>query len=319
MNSSSNPKTTVICRPGRTWIGQFIYWIILGAIFHALPYLAPRCLSDRAADCIAGVAVGFSAFIATFCATSRVIADDRGLRWNRFGNRRSAPWSGVRGYCEEDIPTGQRASTLLIDTASGRLVVSDLWTHHDQLKSIVDSRTVFSLATGPGALTGAVDRWQRVFRYNRRDALVVLAVCAAIPAILVIRFGWVVARDIHSLGWAMPWTSIVVSDAAPLLLAALYALVAGAAWVPRRDALRRSKDRITVSSRGIVFEDGQRRVESPWADVTEIRIERYSWLQRVIVTRHGEFRYTTVLKDVPLLNATIRRMAVNAGKPKWIA
>jgi hypothetical protein len=87
-----------------------------------------------------------------------------------------------------------------------------------------------------------------------------------------------------------------------------------------RAAGRRKAERITADTNGLVFEDGARRVEAAWADVTGYGLvpgPGALTVRCVVETRQGHFDFLPVLGGVTLLQAIIQRYAQDAADKEW--
>lgn len=320
MNTSSNPKPRVICRPGPMWIAIAALAALLGRFFVVVPRLTPRPVNDPTLTVLGATVLALAALVAVFHATSRVVADETGVRWKRFGFGGSVPWSDVHEYHLQDTESAARKPSLVIHTGTGRLVVPDLWTHQGELKVLLAYRAGCDPGDDWGILTGTDGRWRKVFTYNRRRAIVGSAACVTALAAIAGGCVWSVVRDIYRFGATTPWTSIVIGDSPLLLVVAMYTLLIWVIAADYTDSLKRKDQRISVDPDGITFSDTTQHVHFPWGDVTAIRLEVHPRLgcarRRMIISTNGEFGYTAGLGDVSLLNAIVRRMAVNAGEPR---
>ncbi len=89
-----------------------------------------------------------------------------------------------------------------------------------------------------------------------------------------------------------------------------------------RDGRRRFHHRIIVTPNGIIFDDGERRVEICWDEVTDYFVAQFGRLVKlpahyVVVTGKGSFDFTTMLKDYKVLKRLIEQNARNASVKGW--
>ncbi len=112
-----------------------------------------------------------------------------------------------------------------------------------------------------------------------------------------------------------------------LAAAGLYLLLVGSLslfllipLIQYRAAGRRKAERITADTSGLMFEDGARRVEAAWPEVTGYGIVpglgalpvRY-----LVETRQGEFDFLASVKQATLLQVIVQRYATESPDREW--
>lgn len=327
------PAATVCCRPPRVYwawvLFPTVYGVVAAAASHAPTKTGPPSLMETAiwewisAFCLLG-ALGAVLWL----VRARVISGQDGLRWRGMGPWKTARWDEVRDYYE-NIPTRQQRSSgvaspttvSVVRTAAGNVRVTNLWSGADALREQVKRQAFHGLVSGWEILgTRAVDPWPRVSHYitleNRWAPRVWTKLFLTFVIYLLIKPAMQLSTMAGLVGWAMTLTTAALY----LLLVGSIGLIFLVPLAQYRAAGRRKAERITADTNGITFEDGLRRVEAAWADVTGYGIAPGPGaltIRYVVETRQGEFDFLPVLSGATLLMVIIRRYAENAADKEW--
>ncbi len=326
------PTSAVRCRPPR------IYWMLLifpgfcGSIA-ALASQTPAkpgppsptetaVWEAMAAVCLL-VALGISLWMVRAC----VVADASGLRWRGVGPWKAARWEDVRDFYER-VPTILQASSStaarptavsVVKTALGEVGVTSFWSGADALREQVELRAVHSLAHLWEVLgTRAVDPWPRVFDYdtleNRWAPRLWLKLFLVYAVYMLVK----PAMQLPAMAGLVGWATTLMTGLYPLFVGAL-GLIFLIPLAQYRAAGRRKAERITVSLGGIKFEDGARRVEAVWADVTGygMAYDEGAAVRYTVETRQGAFDFLANIRQTVVLRAVIQRYAVASADKEW--
>jgi len=160
------------------------------------------------------------------------------------------------------------------------------------------------------------DSWPRVFRYDTWQNIwtprVLLKLALTALGYLLTPPLQQAMSQAGQVGWGVTLAGLGVYV---LLIASVGAFFL-MPLAQYRAAGRRKAERITADTNGIVFEDGARRVEAAWADVTGYGIgpgPGALTVRYVVETRQGDFDFLAVLSGATLLQAIIRRHAVESA------
>ena len=250
-----------------------------------------------------------------------ITADDSGLRVRGFGGWKPVRWAEVSDFYET-LPMRKRsaAAGYVLETASGKVCFSNDWSNAEALRELVARNAVHSRVSEWGIKgTRATDPWPVVFDYNTRGNCwaprLWLKLFVVFVVYLVVQPALQFAATANMIGWG---TTLAVA-ALYLLLIGSVGLVFLLPLAQYRAADRRKAERITVDLNGIVFENGARRLQAAWADVTAYQVvNSHGVLFRYVVeTRQGEFDFLSSLGNAVLLQAIIQHHAVNADVREW--
>ena len=325
-----DPADTVTCRPSGEWwqlVGSAGFFGVMAGTGALLPANPPPLHPVLEAVFFGTVSVACllaAAWLMWWTLTARILADASGLRWRgRFGWK-SARWEEVRDFYD-DLPVraGRDSGQATIKAPSGTVSFSRQWTNVGPLRALV-ARRAANAATGEWGLLGtrSCDRWPRVFRYDTWQNIWAPRI---LLKLVLTGFGYAFAKPIQQavgLAGLVGWPMKLALFAPYLLIFFLYAGPLLFVFAQYRAAGRRRAERIRVDMEGIVFEDGARRFEAAWADVTGYQIAGGAGAlsaRYVVETRQGEFDFLAALSGATLLKAIIQRYAENAADREWRA
>lgn len=273
--------------------------------------------------CLLG-AIGLVLWLVRTC----VIGDQKGLRWRGLGLWKSAGWDEVRDYSEK-VPIRQQRSYGLssptkisvIQTGTRKVGVTNLWSQSELLRELVQRQATKAVTQEWGILGSRLcDAWPRVFRYDTRENRWTPYVIGALFLTAIIcGLAEPVSRTVSKLGTAEGTISVIMLGVMllPLLTYGILPMMIIARY---REAGRRRGERITTSLDGITVDDGTRKIEARWPEVTGYgRVYgRNALMYRYVVeTRHGQFDFLYQISDALLLTAIIQRYASQSADKKW--
>jgi hypothetical protein len=324
-------NATVCCRP------PVLNWVFVvlcaptGVMMWFGAHSPNKAGSPSASDVaiVQAIAVALLLMVAVLAAwqtRARIVADAGGLRWRLFGGWKSARWEEVWDFYDR-LPSqaqGQRSLFwAVIKTAAGGVRFSNDWTDAIALREQV-ARLATNAAMQQWDLLGSrpCDLWPRVFRYDTWQNIwtprVLLKLALTALGYLLTPPLQQAMSQAGQVGWGVTLAGLGVYV---LLIASMGAFFL-MPLAQYRAAGRRKAERITADLNGIVFEDGARRVEAAWADVTGYGIGPGPGafaVRYVVETRQGDFDFLATLSDATLLQAIIRRYAEDAGDKEWRA
>jgi len=209
----------------------------------------------------------------------------------------------------------------IIKTPMGAVKFSNEWANADALRGQVERRATNAAVRQWGLLgSRPCDTWPRVFRYDTWQNIwtprVLLKLALTALGYLLTPPLQQAMSQAGQVGWGVTLAGLGVYL---LLIASLGAFFL-MPLAQYRAAGRRKAERITADTDGIVFEDGARRVEAAWPDVTGYEIAPGSGIltiRYVVETRQGDFDFLAVLSDATLLMAIIQRYAQDAADREW--
>lgn len=328
--SDSSPAATVSCRPSAewwAWVGLAIFFALMGGLAAILPSNPPPLHPVVQAAFFGVVSIACllgAALAAWWMFQARMEADADGLRWRRFGGWKSARWEEVRGFYDRlpaQSQAGRSSLRAIIKTSSGTISFSSEWANADSLREQVERRATNAAVQQWGLLgSRPCDPWPRVFRYDTWQNIwtprVLLKLVLTALGYLLTKPLQQVVGTVGQAGWGMTLAGLGVY----VLLIASMGAVFLMPLAQYRAAGRRKAERITADTDGIVFEDGARRVEAAWADVTgygTVPGPGALGVRYLVETRRGDFDFLAVLDGATLLQAIIRRYAEDAADEDW--
>ncbi len=325
----SNLAETVSCRPSSEWwavIAMAVFFTVIAGLALILPSNPPPLHPVLQAIFFGMVSVASllaAAWLTWWTLNARILADTRGLRWRGLFGWKSARWEEVQDYYDR-LPSqshGQRHSRAIIKTSNGTISFSSQWTHVEPFREQVERRVTQARAQEWGVWgSRPCDPWPQVFDYgtwSNRWMAPILSVM--LVAFLAYTLAKPVLRTVSQFGvpgWGVTLAMLGVFVVFILSKGALLLLIIGR----YREAGHRRSERITVDTRGILFDDGARRVEAAWTEVTGYGIVSGpgALLSRnVVETRQGELDFLASIKQATLLQAIIQRYAVDAADKEW--
>lgn len=301
------------------------------AVSHAPTKSGPPSLTETAVwEAIAGACLLLALGMASWLARACVVADASGLRWRGVGPWKAARWEEVHDFYEK-VPTrlqaGSRAAARpttvsVVKTASGEVGVTSLWSGADALREQVELRAVHSLAHLWEVLgTRAVDPWPRVFDYDTPENRWAPRLWLKLFLVYVVYVLVKPAMQLPAMAGLMGWATTLLTAGLYLLLVGSLGLIFLIPLAQYRAAGRRKAERITVSLGGIVFEfeDGARRMEASWPDVSGYGMAygKGASLCYVVETRQGEFDFLASIRQAAVLRAIIQRYAAASADKEW--
>lgn len=263
-----------------------------------------------------------AAVLAMWQMRARIVADADGPRWRRFGGWKSVRWEEVRDYYDRLPSQAQRNSfSAVIKTAAGPVCFNSDWTDAAALRDLVERRATNAAVREWGILgSRPCDPWPRVFRYDTWQNIwtprILLKLALTALGYLLTPPLQQAMSQAGQVGWGVTLAGLGVYV---LLIASLGAFFL-MPLAQYRTAGRRKAERIRADTNGTVFENGARRVEAAWADVTGYGIAPGSGVlavRYVVETRQGDFDFLAVLGGATLLQAIIRRYAEDAADKEW--
>lgn len=333
MQTQIAPMSAVRCRPPRT------YWILLifPGFYGSMAALAsqaptkggpPSPTETAVWEAIAGACLLLALGVALWLARACVVADASGLRWRGVGPWKAARWEDVRDFYEK-VPTRLQAGSSaaarpttvsIVETASGEVGVTSLWSGADALREQVELRAVHSLTHVWEALgTRAVDPWPRVFDYDTLENRWAPRLWLKLFLVYVVYMLVKPAMQLPAMAGLIGWATTLMTAGLYLLLVGSLGLIFLIPLAQYRAAGRRKAERITVSLGGIVFEDGSRRMEASWPDVSGYGMAygKGASLCYVVETRQGEFDFLASIRQAAVLRAVIQRCAAASADKEW--
>lgn len=325
---SYDPAEIVTCRPPGEWWQLVWATVFFGAIAGtgALLPAAPSSLHPVQEAIFFGTVSVASLFAAAWLTwwtlKARILADASGLRWRGGFGWKSARWEGVQDFYDRlPVQSGRDSLQAVIKTSSGTVSFGRQWTNVGPLRALVARRVTDAAASEWGLLgTRPCDPWPRVFRYDTWQN--VWTPCIILKLVLT-GFGYTFVKPVQQaagLAGLVGWPMKLALFAPYLILLLLYAGPVLFVLAQYRAAGRRRAERITADTEGIVFEDGARRIEAAWADLTGYEVASGALSARYVVeTRRGDFDFLAALSGAMLLKAIIQRYAQDAADEEWRA
>jgi hypothetical protein len=304
----------------RSRLGGLAWFLVLffagiGALCVSLPFLFPSRPEQQDNGDIVFILVGGLLFLLLsllgifYLLYTEIRATEEGLCWRTWRGWKSARWDEVTDFYEKRI---EKAN--IIETPAGNITIqNEIWTNWKPLREIVARRANKAL-NSEWAERGArqQERWPLVFDYDTPDnryagrffTLMGLMLLVAF-VILMTEPGPRAARNVPELGGLF------------LVISLLTALGIRIAYNTQRQAIReRGQQRITATSDGVTFEDGQNRLYFAWEDISLVYKEAggglSSFARYIVVGMKGQFDYTAALRDGPMLSLLLTHRAPKA-------
>ena len=326
---SPNPAATVSCRPpALNWV-----FVILCASIGVMAWFGAHNPSKAgppsAADVIFVQTFAVSllltaAALAAWQTRIGIVADADGLRWRRFGGWEAASWEEVRDFYDQ-LPSqaqGRRSSmSAIIKTLTGDVRFSSEWANADAVRGQVERRATRAVVREWNILgSRPCDSWPQAFDYgawsNRWMALILSVMLLVFLACTLARPILRTVSQFGADGWGVTLAMLGVFVVLILSKGALFLLIIGR----YREAGRRRSEHITADTRGIVFDDGARRVEAAWAEVIGYGVtsgRNALMLRYAVETRRGDFDFLAEIRQALLLMAIIQHYAENSVDREW--
>ncbi len=275
-----------------------------------------------AALCLLG-ALGTAWWLLRAC----VIGGSDGLRGRQAGGWKSVRWDEVSDYYEQ-LPTQiQRSSgkssvaaVSIIEASFCKFGVTNLWSHAEALRDLVEQNAVQSRATQWEIKgTRAFDPWPRLFDYdtleNRWAPRIWLKLFLIFVMYLLVR----PALQLGVMAGLVGWTMTLITAGLYLLLIGSIGLIFLFPLAQYRAAEQRKAERITADLYGVAFEDGARRLEAAWPDVTGYHTVYGQGItvRYAVETHWGDFDFLPSIGNAALLRTIIQRFAAEAAGHEW--
>jgi len=324
-----NPAATVSCRPpALNWVFVVLCaptGVMMWFGAHSPNKAGPPSAADVAfMQTFAAALLLMAAVLAAWQTRARIVADADGLRWRHFGGWKSARWEEVWDFYDRISSQTQGQRSLfwgVIKTAAGSVRFNSDWTGAGALREQV-ARLATNAAVQQWDLLGSrpCDTWPRVFRYDTWQNIwtprVLLKLALTALGYLLTPPLQQAMSQAGQVGWGVTLAGLGVYV---LLIASMGAFFL-MPLAQYRAAGRRKAERIMADTNGITFEDGARRVEAAWPDVTGYGIVPGPGafaVRYVVETRQGDFDFLAVLSGATLLQAIIRCYAEDAADKDW--
>ncbi len=250
-----------------------------------------------------------------------IIADETGLRWRGLGAWKSANWGEVRDY---SVGQSQKSSSVtitpaFIETSAGRIKFSSQWTNAKPLQKAI-KRHATSAAPQEWEMIGTrpCDPWPRVFGYNtfsnRWSPRLLLKLLLMFVVYVLVKPALGLTGLVALIGWRMTLTTAALYLVLTLPLAIMLLVF------PLREyqaVQKRMGQRITLSPDGLIFEDGMRRIDARWEEITGYGIVGTG--KYVVETGSGAFDFLGSVANSLLLRENVRQYAVQSADTEWKA
>ena len=267
-----------------------------------------------------------------------VIANPEGLHERKLGGWKSVRWDEVTDYYESLPLVPPRRSTqsqskkvqpskrvqptvvLSILTATRRIGVTSRSSKADALRELVAANAINSRAESWEIYgTRLFDPWPRVFDYDTQRNYWAPRLWLKLFVTFVIYIFVEPALQLTATANLIGWTTTLATAGLYLLLVGSIGLIFLFPLANYRAANRRRAERISVDLTGISFEDGTRRLEADWPDVTGYGAAFSPSISNryFVETRSGEFDFLSSLGNAALLQEIIRRYATASADRAW--
>ena len=262
---------------------------------------------------IFGICVVLAALVLGFwLLRARIVADDMGLRWRRFGGWRGAGWGEVQDYY--DLQVAGR----IIKTTAGSVRFGEDWVAAKSLREAVARQATSAAASEWGLLgTRPCDPWPRVFGYdtfsNRWSPRLLLKLSVAFVVYVLVQPALSLTGLAALVGWRMTLTTAALYLLLTLPLAIMLLV---RPLLEYRAVQKRMKEHITLNREGLVFEDGTRRIDASWQDVTGYSIIAGKY---VVETGSGAFDFLGSIGSSLILRENIKWYAAQSADTNWKA
>jgi hypothetical protein len=331
--ANDNSLPVVECRPNKSaWVGVVLFGL-MGLFFLIGPILALEEPTSRPPSILE--VIGIIVLLGTLGSVMLlgaiwealwlwrgvIVADHTGLRWRDVRKSYFATWPQVRDYYDETV----RRRSATVETEAGNLNISDnAMTNIGALREAISARANNAKTREWGILGARETEWPRTFGYKLAEQISVCRFFNAIAVIWFFGFLWGFVKSWQ--GWRELWeysspALVVLAAVLYLVLMLLYPFAAWMSWLTVREVRSRQTQQITVSQSGLIFEDGARRIECAWGEITDYyrdpMLAAHSSDDRyVVVSTRGSFDFT-LLQGRRLLCEIIKRNARNALYQNW--
>lgn len=263
-----------------------------------------------------------AAWEALWIHRGEIVADNTGLRWRDVGEWHRAPWSQVRDYYEDTL----RRRCAVIETDAGTLRISrGRVSNTPAFRAAIQQHAQWTLASDWEVLgTRPEIDWPSTFKYTPGTSLWGRIISNGISILWFSAFAWGYVKSWHT--WAEIWEYsspilVVVGTTVYFACALIFPAVSWVNISMLREARSRMAEQITVTPSGLIFEDGSRRIECAWEEITDYyrdpMLPNYSGDDHyVVVMAHETFDYTLIANN-RLLSEIIKRHAKNALYGEW--
>jgi len=249
-----------------------------------------------------------------------IVADEVGLRWRGLGAWKCVSWGEVSDYYARR--SGQNASetaiAAVIETASGRINFGSPWTDCKPLQEAVERQATAAAAREWGLRgTRLCDPWPRRFGYdtfsNRWSPRLLLKLSLLFVVYALVQPALSLTGLAALLGWRM---TLMTAALYLLLTLPLAVMLLVRPLLDFRAVQKRMGERVTLNPEGLVFEDGTRRVDARWDEVTGYGIAAGKY---TVETGGGAFDFLGSIGSGLLLRENIRLYATQAADTEWKA
>ncbi len=266
-----------------------------------------------------GVSLGPASFVlALWLGRTRIVADGAGLRWRRFGGWKCAGWGEVLDYYDRLRGQGQakRAGVRGIKTVAGEIRFGYDWPGAEALREAVERQATGTAAREWGLLgTRPCDPWPRVFGYdtfsNRWSPRLLVKLSLVFVVYVLVKPALSLTGLAALLGWRMTLTTAALYL---LLTVPLAVMLLVRPLLDYRAVQKRLGERITLTPEGLMFEDGTRRIDARWDEVTGYGIADGKY---TVETGGGAFDFVSSIGNGLLLRENIRLYAAKAADTEW--
>ena len=249
-----------------------------------------------------------------------IIANEAGLCWRGLGAWKCANWDEVKDYHERRSRQNRSGPIVfaVIETTAGRIKFGSQWTHGELLQEAVTRQATSAAASEWGLLgTRPCDPWPRVFGYdtfsNRWSPRLLLKLSVAFVVYVLVQPALSLTGLAALVGWRMTLTTAALYLLLTLPLAIMLLV---RPLLEYRAVQKRMKEHITLNRQGLVFEDGTRRIDASWQDVTGYSIIAGKY---VVETGSGAFDFLGSIGSSLILRENIKRYAAQSADTDWKA
>ncbi len=254
--------------------------------------------------------------LAVWVGRTRIIADGAGLRWRRFGGWKCVGWGEVQDYYDRLSGQGQaqRAETRVIRTTAGEMRFGCYWVGAQALRQAAEQRAIAAAQEWGLIGTRSCDPWPRRFSYdtfsNRWSPRLLLKLL-----LMFVVYG-LVQPALSLTGWAalLGWRMTLTTAALYLLLILPLVAMLVKSLLDYRAVQKRMGERVTLNPDGLVFEDGTRRVDARWEEITGYGIVAGKYM---VETGGGAFDFLGSIKKARLLRENIKLYAAQSADTQW--
>ncbi len=321
----ADPDAAVVCRPDASFWVLVLMGLFSGAglwlTAHSPTKKGPPTAADVLSLQIIGVCLALASLVlGIWLLRTKIVADNVGLRWRRFGAWKIVGWAEVQDYY--DWLTGQGQSRRVaggsIKTVAGSVRFGGDWVGAKALREAVARQATGAAAREWGlAGTRPCDPWPRVFGYdtfsNRWSPRLLVKLSLMFVIYVLVKPALSLTGLAALVGWRMTLTTAALYLLLTLPLAILLLV---RPLLDYRAVQKRLGERVTLTQEGLVFESGTRRLDARWEEVTGYGIVAGKY---TVETGSGAFDFLSSIGNSVLLRENIRFSAVNATDTEWKA